>query len=132
MTTGMCAVRVHEQCTCSRACIGFAGLAIATARGERHVGGGTGTVVLLAETEGGPGPGLCATRLGGAPELPSARGRLRCGGRVGSEADELPLFGRQVVSDSKEGRALVSVGKGDFRVSRIASTGELGVLEVRA
>jgi len=44
-------------------------------------------------------------------------------------ADPLTLQTVEVVSDSKEGRALVSVGKGDFRVSRIASTGELGVLE---
>ena len=47
-------------------------------------------------------------------------------------ADPLTLQTVEVVSDSTEGRALVSVGKGDFRVSRIPSTGELGVLEVRA
>jgi len=44
-------------------------------------------------------------------------------------ADPLTLQTVEVVSDSTEGRALVSVGKGDFRVSRIPSTGELGVLE---
>ena len=47
-------------------------------------------------------------------------------------ADPLTLQTVEVLSDSKEGRALVSVGKGDFRVSKIPSTGELGVLEVRA
>ena len=46
-------------------------------------------------------------------------------------ADPLTLQTVEVLSDSKEGRALVSVGKGDFRVSKIPSTGELGVLEVR-
>jgi hypothetical protein len=47
-------------------------------------------------------------------------------------ADPLTLQTVEVVSDSREGRALVSVGKGDFRVSKTPSTGELGVLEVRA
>ena len=47
-------------------------------------------------------------------------------------ADPLTLQTVEVLSDSKEGRALVAVGKGDFRVSKIPSTGELGVLEVRA
>lgn len=43
--------------------------------------------------------------------------------------DPLTLQTVEVVGDAREGRALLAVGKGDFRVSKTPSTGELGVLE---
>ena len=46
--------------------------------------------------------------------------------------DPLTLQTVEVVGDAREGRALLAVGKGDFRVSKTPSTGELGVLEARA
>ena len=79
-----------------------------------------------------PEPALCPTIPGEESSSRSLLAQFQRYTEPVEGGEPITLQTVEVVGDAREGRALVAVGKGDFRVSKTPSTAELGVLEVRA